>query len=268
MKAPPRSSPQLKILILGGVTEANNLAELLEKHNDFIAVTSRAGVTSQRVVISGSERLGGFGGVDGLKNYLTDTSIDAVVDATHPFARNMTENAACACGQLGIPRLILQRPAWKAQKKDLWSYLPDLAGAVNYIKNLPSGRRVFLTTGQQELSAFAALPHHHFIARMIEAPDFESPPANMDILLERGPFSLAQELALMKQYQIDLLVSKNSGGQATEAKLKAAQALAVPVLMIERPPVPAGSHVVETAEQAIEWLEALRKTLTSQEDRP
>ncbi|WP_020594288.1 cobalt-precorrin-6A reductase [Kiloniella laminariae] len=264
MKAPIlRSVSQLKVLILGGVTEANELAELLEKHNDFTPVTSRAGVTSQRAAVSGTERLGGFGGVEGLKSYLADTFIDAVIDATHPFARNMTDNAARACDQLAIPRAVLRRPTWKAQEKDRWISLPNLSSAVSYIKNLPSGRRVFLTTGQQELPAFLTLSQHHFIARMIEPPCFEKPPANMDLLLERGPFSLTQELALMKRHQIDLLVSKNSGGRATEAKLRAARDLALPVLMIERPAIPAGSFVIETPRQTVEWLEDLLNSMTN-----
>ncbi|AZB71820.1 cobalt-precorrin-6A reductase [Synechococcus elongatus] len=240
-----------RLLILGGTTEATRLAAALQDWPQLEVQTSLAGRTQQPVLPAGSVRIGGFGGVAGLVDYLQAESIDLLIDATHPFAAQISQNAAEAAQQVGIPSLILQRPAWVPQAGDRWISVPDLAMAAEQLANL--GDRIFLTIGRQELAAFADLRDRWFLMRMIDPPAEAAPLPPGEILLERGPFSLEHERSLLMQYQINAIVSKNSGGSATTSKLQAARELSLPVVMVERPVLP-NIQQATTLDAAFQWL--------------
>ena len=226
------------ILILGGTGEARELAARVP------AISSLAGRVSDPRLPVGEVRVGGFGGVDGLAQWLRDNDIHAVVDATHPFARQISANAFEACGRLGVPFLILRRPGFTPREG--WRWVDSVAEAA---RHLP-GSRVFLTTGRQDLAEFAACPQW-FLARMVEPP--EPPmPHRIEVLLSRGPFTVVGELELMRSREIDVLVTKDSGGSMTSAKLEAAAQLGVPVVIVRRPPLPP-AEVVHTVEDVLRW---------------
>jgi precorrin-6A/cobalt-precorrin-6A reductase len=236
----------MNVLVLGGTTEGRLLAgELVADH----AVTvSLAGRVRSPLPLPGTVRVGGFGGVDGLAAWLRAHGTDAVVDATHPFASTMTAHAAAACAQVGVPLLRLQRPAWTPVAGDDWRPVPDLAAAAETVA--AEGDRVFLTTGRTGLAVFAPMDRW-FLVRSVEPP--EPPvPARMRVLLDRGPFTLDGERALLREHGIDVLVTKNSGGPA--AKLAAARELGVPVVVVERPPLPRGVNAVSTVDAARDWV--------------
>lgn len=227
------------ILILGGTGEARELASRVP------AVSSLAGRVSNPALPAGEVRIGGFGGVDGLARWLRDNGVSAVVDATHPFARQITANAFEACERVGVPLVILRRPGFTPQPG--WHWVDSVAGAA---RDLP-GERVFLTTGRQDLAEFAACPQW-FLARMVEPP--EPPmPHRIEVLLSRGPFTVDGELELMRSRGIDVLVTKDSGGSMTSAKLEAARQLGVPVVVVRRPPLPP-AEVVADVDAAVSWL--------------
>jgi precorrin-6A/cobalt-precorrin-6A reductase len=228
------------ILILGGTGEARSLAACVP------AISSLAGRVSAPRLPVGEVRIGGFGGVDGLAQWLRDNPVDAVVDATHPFAQQITANAHEACERVGVPFLILRRPGFEPVEG--WHWVDSVAGAA---RDLP-GSRVFLTTGRQDLGEFASCPQW-FLARMVEPP--EPPmPQRIEVLLSRGPFTVDGELALMRSWSIDVLVTKDSGGEMTSAKLEAARQLGIPVVIVRRPPLPP-AEVVATVEEVLTWLE-------------
>jgi precorrin-6A/cobalt-precorrin-6A reductase len=216
-------------------------------------VTSLAGRTRRRAEIPGEVRVGGFGGAEGLARFLRKQAIDLLVDATHPFAAVMAHNAAEACGATGVPRLKLLRPAWRKEAGDRWIEVENTARAAEALPKL--GRRVFLTTGRQDLAAFAGLADIWFLVRLVEPPETPVPLARHELVLARGPFDEAAEAALMQNHGIEALVAKNSGGKATYAKIAAARRLGLPVVMIRRPDAPAG-ETVETVDQAIAWTTA------------
>ncbi|MGE0210482.1 MAG: cobalt-precorrin-6A reductase [Parvibaculaceae bacterium] len=221
-----------RILILGGTTEARAAAEALIARGHDV-VTSLAGVTRHPHEPRGKVRKGGFGGVEGLEAYIRDNGIALLADATHPFAAVMSAHAVEAADRAGIPCIRLERPAWEPRAGDRWMRVPDIGEAAEAV---PQGARVFLTIGRKEIAPFVGRPDLSGLARMIEAP--ESPlPASWTLLLARAPFLLEDERSLMKESAITVLVTKNSGGQ-TEAKLEAARALGVLVVMIERPTKP------------------------------
>jgi len=242
----------LRVLILGGTTEASALARLIAGDARFDAILSLAGRTSAPKAQPIATRVGGFGGVDGLARYLRDQSIDAVVDATHPYADQMSTNAVAACARAGMPLASFVRPPWTQRTDDRWQTVPTTAKAAFALGAEP--RRVFLSLGRQELQAFAVAPQHHYLARVIEPPDAASLPPDLRLLQARGPFDRAAEERLLKGERIEVLVSKNAGGAATYAKIEAARALGLPVIMIARPHKPAG-HAIESAHAAIAWLE-------------
>lgn len=236
------------ILVLGGTTEGRELAEQCVRQG-IPVVSSLAGRVSNPRRPPGPVRVGGFGGADGLATYLTQQSISAVVDATHPFAARITANAATACRRTGVPLVVLNRPAWVAEEGDTWHPVGDLTGAATVIGELtgPDGH-VLLTTGRQETAPFAALPQWFWL-RAVEPP--EGPlPVRCRTLLARGPFRLDDEIALLRDLAIDVVVTKNSGGP-TAAKLTAARERGVPVVMVERPPLPAGVTVVADVPTAL-----------------
>ena len=244
------------VLILGGTGEAVALARALEAEfgEGLAVISSLAGRTKTPVRPVGTVRKGGFGGVAGLTDYLRAQSIDAVIDATHPFAARMTANAVAACRAAGVPRLRIDRPAWTPVDGDRWRKVPDIAAAAAALPGL--GSRVFLTVGSQELDAFKGLAGLRFWARMIEPPPPGELPDGFTVIEARGPFDEKAEAALMRKHGVDVLVTKNSGGAAAAAKLAAARMLGIPVVMVARPPAPAGDRVPGVVE-AVDWLRLL-----------
>ncbi|GAA1586364.1 cobalt-precorrin-6A reductase [Kribbella sancticallisti] len=237
----------MKVLLLGGTGEARRLAELLA--DDFEVVSSLAGRTVDAQLPAGAVRQGGFGGVEGLTDWLTANAVDAVVDATHPFAATMTAHAAAATSALGMPLLVVRRPGWHEQPGDRWVRVGSAEEAAGALPSL--GSRAFLTIGRQGLDAFAAAGVW-MLARCVDPP---SPvPSWCELLLDRGPYELAGEVELLRKWQIDVLVTKNSGGDMTSAKLTAARELGLPVVVIDRPPLPAGVDVVDGVDQVAQWL--------------
>lgn len=239
-----------RVLVLGGTTEASGLVHALaNRATDFHIILSLAGRTRSPQLPSCEVRVGGFGGAAGLADYLNAGQIDLVVDATHPFAARMRWNAATACARASVPRLRVERPAWAPQPGDIWQSADSLGHAA---KLLDGSQRIFLTIGRQELASFAHRTDKWFLVRAIDPPTL-APPLPGELLLARGPFSVKDEIDLMTSRSIDTVVSKNSGGSATEAKLGAARHLGIPVVMVERPPNPDGPRG-ETVADALNWL--------------
>ena len=241
-----------RVLILGGTAEAAALAEALSDRGVWRAVTSLAGATRSPAPVSGEVRRGGFGGSEGLAAFLTETSVDALVDATHPFAAQISSHAVVAATTAGIPLVRLQRPAWTPVDGDVWVDAADAAAAAAV---LPRAARVFLATGRRELPAFASADAF-FLVRLIDPPDGPLPLADHTLTLGRGPFALDGELAMLRRHRIGWLVSKNSGGRGAYPKIQAARALGVRVVMIRRPALPA-AHTVADVAGAIAFLQAL-----------
>ncbi|MDH3658550.1 MAG: cobalt-precorrin-6A reductase [Alphaproteobacteria bacterium] len=238
------------VLILGGTAEASALAWALQTWPGLRAITSLAGRTRSPEWLPGKTRTGGFGGVDGLTHYLEEQAIDLVIDATHPFAETISHHAALAAERAAIQRLRLTRPLWAKQPGDHWI---DAIDAVKAAERLPGlARRVFLTSGHRELEAFAGLDDIWFLIRTIE-PVAGPQPRQALCINARGPFDEASERALFEEHRIDALVTKASGGSATYAKIAAARRLGLPVIMIQRPPPPAGP-IVHNTDDALTWL--------------
>ena len=240
----------MRVLLLGGTAEGRALAKTLYPHVDI--VSSLAGRVPDPALPVGPVRIGGFGGVEGLQRWLLEEGIDAVIDATHPFAATMTAHAAQACAELKIPHLVLARPAW--EPGDAIVVESDTQAAETVAKEGFS--RVFLTTGRSGTRAFAG-SGAWFLIRAVTEPDPASLPDRHQLLLSRGPYHYDGEVAVLREHRIDALVTKNSGGDMTRAKVDAAAALRVPVVMVARPPLPAGVSVVGSVEQAAEWLTGL-----------
>jgi precorrin-6A/cobalt-precorrin-6A reductase len=243
------------LLILGGTGEAAALAAAaVERFGDGLRVTtSLAGRTARPASVAGERRVGGFGGAEGLAAYFAQRGVDLVIDATHPFAAQISAQAAAACATAGVTRLLLARPPWLREQRDRWIEVDDLAAAAAALPAL--GRRAFLTIGGRGLGAFAALSHMHFIVRLVDPPGTKLPLASYEVVLGRGPFGLAEERAMLERHAIDMLVAKASGGGATEAKLVAARERGLPVVMLRRPPSPPGSRADSVA-AALDWLAA------------
>ncbi|MFD7745277.1 cobalt-precorrin-6A reductase [Streptomyces sp. NPDC059698] len=247
----------MHVLVLGGTTEARRLAEALTGNHAGdrrVRVTSSlAGRVAAPRLPPGDVRVGGFGGPGGLAAWLREHRVDALVDATHPFAATMSRNAAEAAAQTHVPLLALRRPGWAARDGDRWHSAGTLAEAAGLLPAL--GTRVFLTTGRMGLAAFAGadLDPLWFLVRSVDAP--EPPcPARTEVLLDRGPFTLDGERELLRRHRIDVLVTKDSGGDATAPKLTAAREAGIPVVVVRRPPVPEGVPVAATPEEAVAWL--------------
>jgi precorrin-6A/cobalt-precorrin-6A reductase len=238
----------VRILILGGTGEARELAARLVADGVDV-ISSLAGRVSQPRLPAGPVRIGGFGGADGLAAFLAAEGITAVVDATHPFASGITANAAQAAAGAGVPLLVLRRPEWDADPA--WEAVADIHAAAGAVACWP-GEGVFLTTGRRDLAAFAADDRHRFLVRTVDPPDGPAP-ARMTLIMDRGPYTVDGETALMRSHGIGLLVTKNSGGPMTAAKLQAARDLAVQVIMVQRPALPAGAAVVATVPEAARW---------------
>lgn len=243
----------MRVLVLGGTTEARLLAGLLAADGRFDATLSLAGRTERPAPQPLPTRVGGFGGVDGLAAFLTAEHVDVLVDATHPFAERISDNAVAAATRAGAPLLVLQRPAWTPAPGDRWTEVPDLAAAARALGETP--RRVFLTTGRLGVAAFQAAPQHRYLLRSIDPPAAADLPPRCDVLLARGPFTVDAEIDLMRREAVDIVVTKNSGAAAASDKLVAARALNLPVLMIARARHP-GATTVATPEAALAWLVA------------
>jgi len=245
MATPPR------LLILGGTIEASALARLIAGDARFAATLSLAGRTSTPRPQPLPTRIGGFGGIDGLARFLGDHAIDVLIDATHPYADQISANALAACATTGVPLVSITRAAWQAQAGDRWQVVRDADAAAAALG--PTPRHVFLSLGRLDLHAFAPAPHHHYLARTIDPPQQQVLPPDIRFLQARGPFDRADETRLLSDEKIEVVVSKNSGGAATYAKIEAARELGLPVVMIARPQKAVG-HVVQSAEEAVAWL--------------
>jgi precorrin-6A/cobalt-precorrin-6A reductase len=241
----------MRVLVLGGTTEASALAKLLAGDARFDATLSLAGRTSNPRPQPLATRVGGFGGIEGLARWLREEKVDAVIDATHPYAAGMSANAVAACAQTGVALGSIVRPPWERLADDSWRVVPTAEAAAAILGRTPV--RVFLSLGRQELHAFASAPQHRYVARTIEPPQQAALPPNIRILQARGPFDRDSEAKLLSDEEIDVIVSKNSGGSGTYAKIEAARELDLPVIMIARPDKPAG-HVLGTPGEAVAWL--------------
>jgi precorrin-6A/cobalt-precorrin-6A reductase len=239
------------ILILGGTAEARELAAALDSAGAAV-MSSLAGRVGNPRLPRGEVRVGGFGGPEALAAWLREQGVGGVVDATHPFAERISASAAQACMAAGVPLLRLERPGWSERPGDRWHRVADLAAAAELVPLL--GRRVLLTTGRQGLSAFVRVDECWFLVRCVERPQPPLPPRH-ELLLDRGPYTLAGELALVDRHAIDLIVTKDSGGRLTEAKLDAARERGLPVIVVDRPPRPAARSVAGVA-GALAWARA------------
>nr|WP_245572400.1 cobalt-precorrin-6A reductase [Actinokineospora enzanensis] len=235
------------MLVLGGTAEARALAATLHELPEVTVVSSLAGRVRDPRLPVGEVRVGGFGGPERLAEWLSDNGVTAVVDATHPFAERISAAAAAATRAADVPLIMLRRPGWPSRPG--WHWVDDLHNARAVAESL--GERVFLTTGRQGLPAFADSSHWYLI-RCVDQPD--SPlPARAEVLLDRGPYTVDGELALLREHRIDVLVTKDSGGPLTVAKLDAAERLGVPVVVVRRPATP-DLDAVDTVEAVLEWL--------------
>ena len=239
----------VKILILGGTQEAAKLAKKAANLPDIQVKLSLAGRTSQ--IASQNLRVGGFGGVAGLIKYLKSEKIDLIIDATHPFAGKISQNAAIAAENLGLSRLMLIRAEWESVIGDKWIEVDTIKAAAEILPGL--SKRVFLTIGRQELTVFSEVENIWFLMRSIEQPSSDIVLPKGLLLLERGPFDKDSEKQLLKTHNIDAVVSKNSGGNATFAKIIAARELGIKVVMVKRPMLPQGQWV-EDVESALLWV--------------
>ncbi|WP_246222397.1 cobalt-precorrin-6A reductase [Phytoactinopolyspora limicola] len=246
----PDGDPGGPVLVLGGTAEGREVAAELNVLGMRV-VSSLAGRVSKPRLPVGEVRVGGFGGVDGLAEWLREQRAAAVVDATHPFAERISASAVTAAEQAGVPHLRLERPGWQAGPGDEWHWADSLTHAAELIARL--GRRVFLTTGRQGLAAFARLDKQWFLIRCVDMPEPPMPLESL-VVLDRGPYTVDKELTLMRRHRIDLLVTKDSGGTMTTAKLTAARRLGRPVVVVRRPPHPAADRVVETPAAAVRWV--------------
>ncbi|KUI23253.1 cobalt-precorrin-6A reductase [Mycobacterium sp. GA-1285] len=237
----------MRILLLGGTSEARALAERL--HPDIEVISSLAGRVPDPALPVGEVRIGGFGGVDGLRRWLRDEHVDAVVDATHPYAATMTAHAAAACAAVGLPHLVLARPAWPPGDAIV------VGNDVEAAKTVAAKGfvRVFLTTGRSGAAAFRDVDAW-FLIRAVTPPDVEELPARYQLVLSRGPYRYDDELALLREHRVDALVTKNSGGTMTRPKLDAAAELGIAVVMVDRPPLPAGVTTVASVQEAVDWV--------------
>lgn len=215
------------------------------------AVYSYAGRTESPVAQPLPLRVGGFGGVSGLADYLRAEGITHLIDATHPFAAQMSRNAVEACKMVSVPLIALEREPWQPGDGDRWTHVPDLARVVAALGETP--RRVFLAIGRQNLDAFAAAPQHHYLLRLVDQPTEPLPLPRAEALIARGPFTVEGDRALLLTHRIEVIVAKNAGGAGAEAKLIAARELGLPVILVDRPRVPQ-RRVARRVEAVMAWL--------------
>ena len=243
----------MKLLLLAGTAEARALAARLSGDRRFEVTATLAGATRQPEDYAVQVRVGGFEGDEGLEKYIEENAIEVVIDATHPFARVMPHRAQAVCARRGLPYLRLERPPWTPGPEDRWQIVEDAEAATRVIA---PGARVFLATGRRSLQDFAALAEGRaIVARVIDPPETPFPFPNGEWLVGRPPFAVADEIRTLRDHAIDVVVAKNAGGP-TDAKLAAARALGLPVVMLYRPSPPPGDRV-ESVAAALDWLERL-----------
>jgi precorrin-6A/cobalt-precorrin-6A reductase len=240
----------MRSLLLGGTTEASAMARTLVSLG-IDAVFSYAGRTKSPVQQPLPQRVGGFGGAQGLQAYLTAEHITHVIDATHPFAAQMSINAFNACTNADVPLIRLERPAWSATDDDKWTHVARLEDIPHALPDTPA--RVFLAIGKQQIALFASKPQHHYLLRLVDTPEVPLPLPNTSIIIARGPFDVATDTILMQTHGITHIVAKNSGGSGARAKLDAARALGLPVILADRPHLP-GDAIAQSTREVIEWL--------------
>ena len=238
-------------MILGGTTEANQLMAALANDARFDAVLSYAGRTERPTPPPIPWRVGGFGGVDGLTKYLRDQKIARVVDATHPFAAQMSAHAIAACAIVGVPLLALERLSWPRMAGDRWSEVDDFVAAAEALGTSP--RRVFLGIGRMQLAPFASHPQHFYLVRLVDPPRAPLPLFAAELIVARGPFDLAGDRVMLAHHRIDIVVARDAGGDGAFAKIEAARELGLRVVMVRRPLIPARDKV-ETVGEALRWL--------------
>lgn len=241
-----------RILILGGTTEARLLGERLAKRPQLQVTLSLAGRTASPVAHAVPVRIGGFGGPGGLADYLRRERIDALIDATHPFAAAISANAAAAARQAGVRLIALRRPPWAAVAGDRWIEADGVDAAVTAIGEQP--RRVFVALGRNELGPFLRAPQHFYVVRSVDPVSPPLPLPDVAYITERGPFSEAHDAALMTRHRVELVIAKNSGGSAAYGKIAAARARGIAVIMLRRP-APGNAPAVETVDDAVAWLD-------------
>lgn len=237
----------MRLLLLGGTAEARELAGRL--HGRIDVISSLAGSVPDPALPPGEVRVGGFGGVEGLRTWLAANEIDAVVDATHPFAATMTAHAAQVCAELNLPHVVLHRPPWEPGRATLVGSDAEAAAHIA----AKGYRRVFLTTGRSGVAAFRG-SGAWFLIRVVTDPDPADLPAHHELLFSRGPYRFDDECLLLANHMIDAVVTKNSGGEHTRAKIDAAEALGADVVMMRRPPLPEGVRIVDSVDDAISWV--------------
>jgi precorrin-6A/cobalt-precorrin-6A reductase len=242
----------MNILILGGTAEARVLAAALADRIAFAVILSLAGRTSQPAPQPVPVRSGGFGGAEGLARYLRDQRIEVLIDATHPYAATISANAAQAAKAAGVPLIALRRPAWPKVDGDNWIEVDSVADAVAALGGAP--RRVFLALGRKELQPFAAAPQHDYLIRSVDPVDPPLKVPRAAYIVARGPFSEADDQGLLERHGIDIVVAKNSGGEATYGKIAASRALGLPVIMLKRPALPEVESA-STVDEVLAWLD-------------
>ena len=240
----------MRILLLGGTTEASAMAKTLAQ-TQIDAVFSYAGRTKAPVMQPLPQRIGGFGGLAGLSAYLHAENITHVIDATHPFAAQMSTNAFDACNATKIPLIRLERYPWITRDGDRWTHVARLEDAPDALPDAPA--RVFLAIGKQQIGLFTIKPQHHYLLRLVDAPDAPLPLPNTSVVLARGPFDVAADTALLQEHRITHIVAKNAGGSGASAKLYAARALGIPVILADKPHLP-GDNTAGTVAEVMDWL--------------
>jgi precorrin-6A/cobalt-precorrin-6A reductase len=241
---------RVKLLILAGTTEATAFAHAAAERG-IDGVVSFAGRVERPLRQPLPQRIGGFGGAEGLADYIRAEGITHVVDATHPFAAQMSRNAVAGCAARGVPLIALTRPAWEPAAGDRWTGVPDIAGAVAALDRPPE--RVMLAIGRQNLAEFAPRPQHFYLLRLIDPPTEPLPFPDAHVIVDRGPFDAEADRRLMEAHGIGLVVSKNAGGSGAYAKIAAARALGLPVVMIDRPALPARTEAHDP-ETVLAWI--------------
>ncbi|MFU1517125.1 cobalt-precorrin-6A reductase [Vreelandella alkaliphila] len=240
----------IKILILGGTSEASALASAVAKRG-IPAIFSYAGRVNTPKPQPLPTRIGGFGGVNGLVTFLAQERITHIVDATHPFAAQMSSNVLAAAAQCGVKATAFTRPAWQPVTGDQWQSVASIDETVNALAGPP--QRVLLAIGRMHLSAFAAQPQHHYVLRLVDPPTSPLPMPDVSTVIDRGPFTLEGDLTLLKNQRIQRIVCKNAGGEGASSKLTAARRLGLPIVMIERPALPP-RHEVHRIDDMFSWL--------------
>ena len=241
-----------RILILGGTTEARRLAERLVHRADLAVTVSLAGSTTAPARQAVPVRTGGFGGAQGLADYLAAERVHVLIDATHPYAANISSNAVEAAALARVPLLALRRPPWVPRAGDNWTEVADPDAAVQALG--PSPRRVFLALGRSEIGSFAQAPQHSYLVRSVEPVDPPLAVPRAAYVTSRGPFTEADDRELLRTHAIEIVVAKNSGGAATYGKMAAARALCLAVILLRRPALPE-TPAVETVDDAVAWLD-------------